>query len=306
MPDRSGWAGHRYATCLLAQCLNHAKACKPPLPSAPQTATSSASASSPTCASTPERTTFGRGCAAAWWRCRPRCVYLHMLHASGPSAERNPLDRPGLHWQEIQAVISRFTLINHVPHSLPDTGLHCPAGAGALRLAGAAAGPRGAAGRDEGAGERLQVETAIILLPARSFAPSPLSVPHCPCLCPPPCSFTRLCDHIADCAEDGVLPLGSLPLASSPQSPQAAAAVAGAVAAAQGCSLSGEAGGDGEPSPLICASEAAAAGLGGGHWEGNAGAAGAAAEDGKFAAVPHIVTQAAVEGLRARSALVAR
>lgn len=78
------------------------------------------------------------------------------------------------------------------------------------------------------------------------------------------------------------------------------------MAAAQGCSLSGEAGGDGEPSPLICASEAAAAGLGGGHWEGNAGAAGAAAEDGKFAAVPHIVTQAAVEGLRARSALVAR
>ncbi|KAI7837929.1 hypothetical protein COHA_008235 [Chlorella ohadii] len=131
-----------------------------------------------------------------------------------------------------------------------------------------------------------------------------------PRFCPPPHSFTRLCDHIADCAEDGVLPLGSLPLAGSPHSPHAAAAVSGAVAAAQGCSLSGEVGIDGEPSPLICASEAAAAGLGGGHWEGNAGAAGTAAGDGtalgKFAAVPHIVTQAAVEGLRARSALVAR
>ncbi|PRW45039.1 type 12 methyltransferase [Chlorella sorokiniana] len=121
-------------------------------------------------------------------------------------------------------------------------------------------------------------------------------------------SFPRLCDHIADCAEEGVLPLGSLPPAGSPQSPRAAAAVSHAVAAAQGCSLSGEVGcsSDGELSPLICASEAVAAGLGGGHWEHPVAAAGAVAGDGKCTVAPHIVTRAAVEGLRAPAAPVAR
>lgn len=127
-----------------------------------------------------------------------------------------------------------------------------------------------------------------------------------------PCSFVRLCDHIADCSEEGVLPLRSLPTAGgSPQSPQAAAALSEAVVAAQGCSLSEEAGcsSDGEPSPLICASEAAAAGLGGGHWEGSTAAAtvaSAAAGDGKCTAAPRLLTHAAVEALRARSAPVAR
>lgn len=98
-----------------------------------------------------------------------------------------------------------------------------------------------------------------------------------------------------------MLPLGSLPADCSTQSPGAAAAVSEAVAAAQGCSLSGEVGcsSDGEPSPLIHASEAAAAGLGDGHWEGPgaAAAAGGVRGDGKCTAAPHIVTHGVAKGL---------